>query len=62
MNKWFINIGATSLDLSYLEKDSIYSIYRTKEIENHRRYYLFFGDLHGNIKASIILAIRLQTY
>jgi hypothetical protein len=61
MNKWFINIGATSLDLSYLEKDSLYSIYRTKEIENYRRYYLFLGDLHGNIKASIILAIRLQT-
>lgn len=61
MNEWLIDTGAVSLDLSYLEKDLIYSIYRTQKIESPQKHYLFLGDLHGNIKASIILAIRLQT-
>jgi len=61
MKKWLTNIQTQTIDLSYLKKDLIYSIYRRGKLDFNRKNYLFLGDLHGDIKASIILAIRLQT-
>jgi hypothetical protein len=62
MSQWLTSIGRQGIDLSYLNRDLIYRIYRSgKVIISQANYYLFFGDLHGNIKASIVLAIRLQT-
>ena len=61
MNKWLVNIGKQVADLSYLNSNLMNLIYRQGTIDiNSTSFYLFLGDLHGNIKASIILAIRLQ--
>ncbi|KST70407.1 metallophosphoesterase [Mastigocoleus testarum] len=61
MNKWLVSIGKQVADLSYLNRDLMNLIYRQGTIDiNSTSFYLFLGDLHGNIKASIILAIRLQ--
>ncbi|MEQ8999925.1 MAG: metallophosphoesterase [Coleofasciculus sp. B1-GNL1-01] len=62
MSKWLTRIGTQSIDMSYLTKNSIYSLHHQGEVSfESRSFYLFLGDLHGNIKAAIALAIRLQT-
>lgn len=50
-----------TIDLSYLALEKIHKIYKQGEIiPKKTNRYLFLGDLHGNIKAAITLAIRLQ--
>jgi hypothetical protein len=62
MNKWLGIIGKQPIDLSYLTSDLIFLIYRQGTVVTESaRIYLFLGDLHGNIKAAIVLAIRLQS-
>lgn len=61
MSKWLTQIGAHSIDFSYLIQNGIYSIYQQGKINFElANIYLFLGDIHGNIKAAIVLAIRLQ--
>ncbi|MCW5319166.1 hypothetical protein GTQ43_37875 [Nostoc sp. KVJ3] len=62
MSKWLTQIGAHSIDFSYLNKSILYKIYQRGQINfDSTKLYLLLGDIHGNIKAAIILAIRLQT-
>ncbi len=62
MSKWLTQIGAHSIDFSYLSKNGISSIYQQGKINfDSTKCYLLLGDIHGNIKAAIVLAIRLQT-
>ena len=62
MSQWLTSIRRQEIDLSYLNRNLMYRIFRIGQvILPQANYYLFIGDLHGNIKASIVLAIRLQT-
>ena len=62
MNKWTTNIATHSVDFSYIEKKTIHQIYQIGYLNSYSsNFYLLIGDLHGNIKAGIVLAIRLQT-
>lgn len=62
MNRWITNIATHSIDFSYIEKDTIHKIYQIGDLNScSSSFYLLLGDLHGNIKAAIVLAIRLQT-
>lgn len=61
MSKWLTPVGTQLIDLSYLTQDTIYPLYHHGKVcLESASFYLFLGDLHGNIKAAIILAIRLQ--
>ncbi|MEQ8539218.1 MAG: metallophosphoesterase [Coleofasciculus sp. D1-CHI-01] len=61
MSKWLTHVGTQAIDMSYLTHDSIYRLYHQGDVSfESGTLYLFLGDLHGNIKAAIIIAIRLQ--
>ena len=62
MNQWTTTIGTKYIDFSYINKEKVQTIYRQGTFEDcSSNFYLLLGDLHGNIKAAIVLAIRLQT-
>ena len=62
MNKWTTTLGTKHIDFSYINKERLQTIYQQKTVEtSSSNFYLLLGDLHGNIKAAILLAIRLQT-
>jgi predicted phosphodiesterase len=60
--KWIETLGTKSIDFSYLNINKINQLYQQGNPESSSsNLYLILGDLHGNIKAAILLAIRLQT-
>ncbi len=62
MSQWITHLGTNSIDFSYISKDRINRLYQQGKPEPcSSNLYLLLGDLHGNIKAAILLAIRLQT-
>ena len=62
MNKWTTSLGTSLIDFSYMSLKTITKIYQQGTLDKHSSdFYLLLGDLHGNIKAALILAIRLQT-
>ena len=61
MNRWTTTLGTKYIDFSYINKEKLQTIYQQGTFETSSNFYLLLGDLHGNIKAAILLAIRLQT-
>lgn len=62
MNKWTTSLGTKFIDFSYINEKTISKIYQQgAKALPQSSFYLLLGDLHGNIKAAILLAIRLQT-
>ncbi len=60
--KWITTLGTKSVDFSHIDKERINQLYQQGNPKlSSSNLYLLLGDLHGNIKAAIILAIRLQT-